>query len=96
MREPHELAGTGRIPSSRNIPIKTSPEALFLPDEEFAERWGFPKPGPGDEVVFYCKAGVRSRAAAGMAKEAWGAQVKVSEYPGSFDDWAKMGGETER
>ena len=41
------------------------------------------------EVVLYCKAGVRSKAAAGMAKEA--GYVKVGEYSGSWMDWERNG-----
>jgi rhodanese-related sulfurtransferase len=42
--------------------------------------------------VFYCKAGVRSRAAAELARQAgW---EKVGEYPGSWLDWEKNGGPT--
>lgn len=43
--------------------------------------------------MFFCRAGVRSRAAAELAKTAgW---EKVGEYPGSWLDWEKMGGEKE-
>ncbi len=43
--------------------------------------------------MFYCRAGVRSRAAAGLAKQAgW---ENVSEYAGSWLDWEKNGGERE-
>lgn len=42
-------------------------------------------------MVFYCKAGVRSRAAAEMARMAgW---EKVGEYSGSWDEWVAKGGE---
>lgn len=42
----------------------------------------------------YCKAGVRSRAAAGLARQAgW---EKVSEYQGSWLDWAGNGGKIDR
>ncbi|MCJ1444955.1 MAG: hypothetical protein MMC23_005459 [Stictis urceolatum] len=103
VREPGELASTGRIPGSYNIPISSAPEGLFLPADEFSERWGFEKPGEGDEVVFYCKAGVRSRAAAGMItmrgsgdESAGWEGVNVGEYPGSWVEWEGRGGEVER
>jgi rhodanese-related sulfurtransferase len=45
-------------------------------------------------VVFYCKAGVRSRGAAGIARDAgW---TKVGEYPGSWMDWFEKNGKVER
>jgi len=55
----------------------------------------------GAGVVFYCKAGVRSRTAARMARGAgWGeGSVKegegeggVGEYAGSWDEWKGRGG----
>ncbi len=54
---------------------------------------GFERPGKEKEVVFYCRAGVRSRAAAELARQAgW---EKVGEYSGSWLDWEKRGGEKE-
>lgn len=51
------------------------------------------RPSQADELVFYCKAGVRSRAAARLAKEAgW---TNVGEYPGSWMDWVEKGGKVE-
>src|ERR1700753_3805141 len=90
VREPSEYA-SGHIPTAQNMPITSSPDALFLSAEDFAERFGFPKPKADTEVVFYCKAGVRSKAAAGLAKHA-GFQ-NVGEYRGSIMDWEKNGGE---
>ena len=42
-------------------------------------------------MVFYCKAGVRCRTAAEFARQ--GGWENVSEYPGSWLDWEKNGGE---
>jgi rhodanese-related sulfurtransferase len=73
-----------------NIPITTSPDAFFISAEEFEDRFGFERPGTEKEVVFYCRSGVRSRAAAELARQAgWGA---VGEYPGSWTEWAEKGG----
>ncbi|KAI1330840.1 Rhodanese-like domain-containing protein [Xylariaceae sp. FL0255] len=94
VREPGELQQTGRIPGALNIPITTSPDAFHLSAEEFEDRFGFAQPEKEDEVVFYCKAGVRSRAAAGIAREAgW---TNVGEFPGSWLEWSGKGGEVER
>lgn len=93
-REPAELSATGRIPSALNIPITSSPDAFFLADEEFEDKFGFARPSKETEIIFYCKAGVRSRAAAKLAIQAgWG---NVGEYAGSWVDWEKRGGEVER
>ncbi|KAK0507537.1 hypothetical protein JMJ35_010060 [Cladonia borealis] len=47
-----------------------------------------------EEVIFYCKAGVRSRAAARMAREWEG--VRVGEMRGGWVEWEGRGGEVER
>lgn len=53
--------------------------------------------GEVEEVVFYCKAGVRSRAAAQMAMGEGGWKgVKVGQWGGGWVEWEKMGGKVER
>ncbi|ETN46256.1 uncharacterized protein HMPREF1541_00440 [Cyphellophora europaea CBS 101466] len=95
VREPGELLETGTIPTSKNIPVTTSPDAFFLSPEEFEDKFGFERPGKDDEVVFFCKAGVRSKAAARLAQQAaFGGQT--GEYPGSWKDWVESGGQVEK
>ncbi|KAH0538063.1 hypothetical protein FGG08_005325 [Glutinoglossum americanum] len=92
VREPPEYA-SGHIPTSKNLPITSSPDALFLPADHFLARFGWPKPPKGDEIVFYCRAGVRSAAAARLAvKAGW---ERVGQYEGSWLEWEKNGGEKE-
>lgn len=95
VREPSELQSTGTIPTSKNIPIKSSPDSFFLSPEEFEDKYGFARPSGDDEVVFFCKSGVRSKAAAQLARQS-GFGGKVGEYPGSWTDWAEKGGEAEK
>jgi rhodanese-related sulfurtransferase len=95
VREPAELAATGHIPTARNVPITSSPDAFFLPETEFEERFGFARPPPDAEVVFYCKSGVRSRAAARLAAQA-GFGGSRAEFPGSWMEWEARGGRVER
>ena len=93
-REPSELQNTGTIPGSINIPITSAPDSFFISEEEFEDRFGFQRPGKEEEVVFFCKAGVRSRAAAELAMRAgW---EKVGEYPGSWGEWEGAGGKSQR
>ncbi|KAL2754583.1 hypothetical protein ACRALDRAFT_2028958 [Sodiomyces alcalophilus JCM 7366] len=93
-REPSELEHTGYIPGAVNIPVGTRPESFWLPEEDFEDSYGFARPPKDAEVVFYCKAGVRSRAAAVLAKEAgW---TNVGEYPGSWVDWEDNGGKVQK
>lgn len=72
------------------MPIQSQPDALFLSPEEFEDRFGFAKPPPDKKIIFYCKAGVRSRAAAQLAVQ--NGYEDVGEYPGSWLDWVKRGG----
>ncbi|KAJ9666822.1 hypothetical protein H2201_002956 [Coniosporium apollinis] len=90
VREPSEYEA-GYIPTALNIPISSQPDALFLSSEEFQDRFGFIKPPPQKTLVFYCKAGVRSSAAAQLALQH--GYEKVGEYRGSWLDWSKRGGE---
>jgi rhodanese-related sulfurtransferase len=97
VREPAELEATGRIPTAHNLPISSLPDGLFLPPDEFRDKFGFEKPQAGSEVVFYCKSGIRSHTAAAMVAPEWSGQgIKVGEFPGSWIDWSERGGEAER
>lgn len=69
VREPDEYHANS-IPTALNIPITSQPDALMLSADEFEQRFGWQKPPPQREVVFFCKAGVRSSAAAQLAKMA--------------------------
>lgn len=89
VREPHEY-GTDTIPTAINLPVTSHPDALLLSPAEFQDEFGFAKPPIGKEMIFFCKAGVRSKAAAGIAKQA--GYTNVGEYPGSWNDWQKKGG----
>lgn len=93
VREPSEYEA-GFIPGAINIPVKSQPDAMFLPEEEFEDRFGFSKPAMDKELVFYCKAGVRSAAAAQLAKQ-FGYE-NVAEYKGSWMDWERNGGESSK
>ncbi|KAI1457548.1 Rhodanese-like protein [Annulohypoxylon moriforme] len=93
VREPGEIHKTGRIPGAVNIPIVSYPDSFHISADEFRDRFGFERPEVDEKVVFYCKAGVRSRAAAEVAMMAgW---TDVGEYPGSWMDWEKNGGDVQ-
>lgn len=97
VREPGELLQTGRIPTAKSVPISSAPDAFFMTEEDFESKFGFPRPKETDEVIFYCKAGVRSRQAsllAGQARPSFGG--KIGNYSGSWVDWEQNGGKVER
>ncbi|QSZ34021.1 hypothetical protein DSL72_005601 [Monilinia vaccinii-corymbosi] len=94
VRTPLEVQQTGRIPTSLNISITTHPDAFSISEEEFEDRFGFERPAKGDACVFYCKAGVRSRAAAEIARgNGW---ERVGEFEGSWIEWSEKGGQVEK
>ncbi|KAL3461487.1 Rhodanese-like domain-containing protein [Aspergillus heterothallicus] len=102
VREPAELSSTGIIPTAVAVPLASQPDALFLTPDEFETRFGYPKPGAAagedqeGDIVFYCKAGVRARAAAQLAVQAGYDAERVGVYDGSWLDWAANGGRVER
>ncbi|KAJ5543377.1 hypothetical protein N7461_009380 [Penicillium sp. DV-2018c] len=104
VREPAELTGTGIIPSAVCIPLASQPDAMYLTPDEFETRFGFPKPDPASaaeggkpaQMVFYCKAGVRAKAAAQMAVQAGYDPATVGVYMGSWLDWERNGGKVEK
>lgn len=67
VREVNEVA-QGSIPSSVNLPLSELPKALNLPAEEFYKKFGFSKPGRDDEIVMYCRSGMRSASACDIFK----------------------------
>ncbi|XP_070137623.1 rhodanese domain-containing protein CG4456 [Drosophila bipectinata] len=90
VREPDELKETGQIPSSINIPLDVVSQELSTSDSAFKSKYGREKPKPDTEIIFHCKIGKRSLKAA-EAATALGFK-KVSNYEGSWLDWAKREG----
>ncbi|QUC16703.1 uncharacterized protein UV8b_00944 [Ustilaginoidea virens] len=90
VREPEEMAGTGRIPGAVNIPVRGAAGAFAMSERDFEDAYGFARPArEGTTLLFYCLAGVRAGVAAAAATEAgWRADV----YPGSWLDWEANGG----
>ena len=94
VREPGELHATGKIPGAINIPITSAVQSFHVSDADFEDMYGFERPPRDATLLFYCKAGVRARSAAGLAKHAGG--ESVGEYPGSWLDWEVHGGPVEK
>lgn len=86
VREPEEFKKYA-IPTSINIPYKSTPGALDLTPEEFKDIFKFEKPSKDSELIFYCLAGIRSTAAADLA-QIFGYK-KLGNYIGSLEDWLK-------
>ncbi|KAF4959192.1 hypothetical protein FGADI_1836 [Fusarium gaditjirri] len=94
VREPVELFETGKIPGAINIPITSAAQSFHISEEDFEDMYGFQRPAKNKELVFYCKAGVRARAAAQLAHHAgWN---KIGDYAGSWLDWEAQKGPVEK
>lgn len=90
VREPTELAATGRIPTSINIPLKTVRSELTLNPEAFEAKYGRKKPAAEDPIIFSCRSGVRAGQAAFEADQLGFQNVK--NYVGSWQEWGPRHG----
>jgi len=84
VREPDEVA-QGSIPSSVNLPLSVLANSMHLAPPAFYAQHGFQKPRKDQEVVFYCRSGVRSATACDVAKR--NGYQNVLNYQGSWLDW---------
>ncbi|KAF9535571.1 Rhodanese-like domain-containing protein [Crepidotus variabilis] len=86
VREPDEVI-QGMIPGAVNLPLSVMSGALHLPHQEFKDKFGFEKPRKNQEVVFYCRSGMRSSTAADVAKRNGWDTNKILNYKGSWLEW---------
>ncbi|XP_053672135.1 rhodanese domain-containing protein CG4456-like isoform X2 [Anopheles nili] len=86
VREPAELAATGQIPTSINIPLKTLRTELGISSQDFEAKYGRKKPSTDDPIIFSCRSGVRSGQAAMEADQLGFRNVK--NYVGSWLEYA--------
>ncbi|KAL3237693.1 thiosulfate sulfurtransferase RDL2 [Nakaseomyces bracarensis] len=89
VREPDELKDY-KLPNSINIPLKSAPGALGLPEEEFEELFKFQKPSKDQELIFFCQLGMRAKASEELAKS-YGYE-STGVWEGSIKEWLEKGG----
>ncbi|KAJ8931423.1 hypothetical protein NQ314_015662 [Rhamnusium bicolor] len=86
VREPKEIAETGKIGGSINIPLANLENALkTLTDDEFNEKYGKPKPALDFPLIFSCKMGGRACKAMDIAIQLGFKNAKY--YKGSWTEW---------
>ncbi|XP_052894554.1 rhodanese domain-containing protein CG4456 isoform X2 [Anopheles moucheti] len=90
VRNPDELAETGKIPTSINIPLSQLEEGLNLADEAFKTKFGRDKPSSSTEVIFHCKMGGRAQKATDLASSL--GFTNARNYKGSWTEWAAKQG----
>ena len=91
VRTPGELATTGKIPNSYNIPVGEIKRVFaHMTEEDFLQTYGFDKPGLDQPFVLTCRSGRRARTAEQALTELGYTNIRV--YDGSWIDWtAKIG-----
>ncbi|XP_042216223.1 nuclear pore glycoprotein p62-like isoform X2 [Homarus americanus] len=91
VRNRTELEATGKLPWSYNLPLPEIYEAVQLDENEFMEKYGFPKPLPEDKnVVLTCRSGRRIRKAGKLLEPLGYCNIRL--YFGSFLEWKARGG----
>lgn len=84
VREPDEVI-QGSIPSSVNIPLSVLPGSLHLKAEDFEKKFGFKKPKRQQDIIFYCRSGVRAATAGDIAKKnGYEKSVRQDLHPDDF------------
>ena len=87
VREADEY-NAGYIPTAKNLPLSNFEQTLKLSPDEFKSKLGFDKPEQSEEVVFYCKSGVRSTNASNIAEKLGFSEI--GNYKGSWLDWSSQ------
>ena len=91
VREPHEIMETGEIEAGGtraiNVPLRRIADgALGMDAEDFNDTFGSAMPDVDEDIVFVCKAGVRSKVAADISREANG-YARTFNFVGGADEW---------
>jgi len=86
VREPGEVM-QGMIPSAVNLPLSVLGNALHTNHEEFKKLYAFDKPLLDQEVIFYCRSGIRSASASDVAKR--NGYTNIFNYKGSWLEWTE-------
>jgi len=95
VRTQGELAETGKIPGSFNVPVQKIKDAFSMEtSEDFQEDYGFVKPGLDQPFVLTCRSGRRARRAYKILVQMGYSKIRV--YDGSWLDWTAKDGPIER
>uniref|UniRef100_G3MSR0 Rhodanese domain-containing protein n=1 Tax=Amblyomma maculatum TaxID=34609 RepID=G3MSR0_AMBMU len=88
VREPAEVAASGKIGNAINIPLGQVKDALLMSDETFQKTYHAQKPQSYDHnIVFYGAGPIKSQAALKLAHKA--GYIHAREYSGGWDDYQK-------
>ncbi|XP_037933631.1 rhodanese domain-containing protein CG4456-like [Teleopsis dalmanni] len=90
VRNRDEIANTGSIPGSINIPLPELQEALTGGDASFLETYGREKPAMDAVIIFTCQSGRRAANATAIATDL--GYINSKSYPGSWLEWSQREG----
>ncbi|XP_065362756.1 rhodanese domain-containing protein CG4456 [Calliphora vicina] len=90
VRNKDELASTGALPGSINIPLSELGQAFELSDNDFKTQFNRAKPSQDAPLIFSCLKGGRAQKATDMALVQGFKNVKP--YAGSWTEWAQKEG----
>ncbi|XP_049546957.1 rhodanese domain-containing protein CG4456 isoform X5 [Anopheles darlingi] len=88
VRNPDELAETGKIPTSINIPLDQVKQAFGSETgaDQFRKLYGVAKPEPDHYLILSCRTGRRSQMALDTITEL--GYRNARNYKGSWTEWA--------
>uniref|UniRef100_A0A6M2E4E9 Putative heat shock protein n=1 Tax=Amblyomma tuberculatum TaxID=48802 RepID=A0A6M2E4E9_9ACAR len=88
VREPAEVAASGKISNAINIPLGQVKDALLMSDETFQRTYHAQKPQSYDHnIVFYGAGPIKSQAALKLAHKA--GYTHAREYSGGWEEYIK-------
>uniref|UniRef100_A0A1A9W5T8 Rhodanese domain-containing protein n=1 Tax=Glossina brevipalpis TaxID=37001 RepID=A0A1A9W5T8_9MUSC len=87
VRSKDEVANTGSIPASINIPLPELENALRMPEEDFKNKYKRDKPSKHSVIIFSCLKGGRAQRGTDLALSYGYKRAKT--YHGSWDEWSR-------
>ncbi|KAI9584315.1 rhodanese domain-containing protein CG4456-like isoform 1-T1 [Glossina fuscipes fuscipes] len=90
VRNADEVASTGLIPGSINIPLHDLEDAFTMSERHFQHRYNRDKPSKNSVIIFSCLKGVRAQKGTDLARSYGFKRAKT--YHGSWSEWSKRHG----
>ncbi|KAG5679040.1 hypothetical protein PVAND_008641 [Polypedilum vanderplanki] len=87
VRDPADIADTGCIPTSINIPLCKVQQELKQSRLAFLAKYQRTKPAYSQKLIFYCQFGELAQEAAEIASSSNLGFMNVSVYKAGFSEW---------
>ena len=86
VRREDELVN-GMIPTANHLSMDEIGQAFELSEDDFLNRYGFPKPTKDELIIVHCRTGGRSNVVASKLNDKG---YHVQNYEGSVQEWSKI------